>query len=107
MKKLVFLLLLLSTPSFAGEKFFVCLYKDTGERFNIVTINGQDKIQWEGGDFDSVISRFDGKIMTITQIARFGTFKMALDVTKGEGVAVLERFSGEKMAGEILCAVTE
>ena len=90
-----------------AEKFFVCVFKDTGERFNIVTIDGQDKIQWGTGSFDSVISKFDGKFLAVTQIGQSGVFKMALEVKSGQGVAVVEKFSGEKMKGDILCAVTE
>lgn len=85
----------------------MCLYENTGDRFNIVTINGQDKIQWGSSDFESVISKFDGKFLTVTQIGRLGVFKMALDVAKGEGYAEAERFNGEKIGGKILCAVTE
>jgi hypothetical protein len=107
MKKILFLLLFFATPAFAGDSFFVCVFKETGERFNIVTINGQDKIQWGTGDFESVISNFDGKFLKITQIGRIGVFKMAFDVKSGEGLGVFEKFNGEKMKGEILCAVTE
>lgn len=95
---------LISFQAAAANTAFVCLFKPSGERFNIVTIEGFDYIQWGSGKFEGIVSKFNPPYLVITQYGYKGTFRMVYDVPKGVGYGGIEAFDGQKFEGEILCA---
>lgn len=88
----------------AKEGALVCLFKPTGERFNLVTMDGADYIQWGTGKFEGVVSKFENPYLTVTLYGQFGTFRMVYDAPKGVGYGGVVRFDGKEVEGEILCA---
>lgn len=92
---------------FAGQASagaFVCFFKKTGERFNLVSIDGADYIQWGTNKFEAVVSKFEDPYLTITQYGYTGTFNMVLNARKGVGYGGVVAFDGKGVEGDILCA---
>lgn len=105
-KKLLIIFALMSAPAIASEnEAIVCLYKPTGERFNIVTINEQDYIQWGTGEFSAVITKFKKPYLTVTQYGTTAVFKMIWSIEDGRGYGKVESFIGKNSEGEIICAI--
>lgn len=95
---------LIAFQASAKESAIVCLFKPTGERFNLVSIDGADYIQWGTGKFEGVVSKFENPYLTVTLYGQFGTFRMVYDAPKGVGYGGVVRFDGKEVEGEILCA---
>lgn len=106
MKKILIALLLISTPAIASDHdAIVCMYKPTGERFNIVTMGNQDYIQWGSGEFVAVVTKFKKPYLTLTQYGSTAVFRMIWSTEDGKGYAKVESFDGKKSEGEVICAV--
>jgi predicted membrane-bound spermidine synthase len=88
----------------ASAKALLCFFKSSGERFNLVTIDGADYIQWGSNKFEAVVSSFEDPYLTITQYGYSGTFNMVLDARRGIGYGGVVTFDGKGLEGDILCA---
>lgn len=97
-------LLFFATQVYADGKALVCVFKPTGERFNLVSIDGADYIQWGSGKFEAVVSKFENPYLVITQYGYSGTFRMVFDAPHGLGYGGVIAFNGKKNEGEIVCA---
>lgn len=102
-KIIVAALALFASQASAKDDALACVFKLTGERFNLVTIDGSDYIQWGTGKFEGVVSKFENPYLTVTLYGQYGTFRMVYDAPKGVGYGGVERFDGKGMEGEILC----
>jgi len=97
-------LLAISTQAWAGGTALVCLFKPTGERFNLVSIEQDNYIQWGSGKFEGVVAKFEKPYLTVTQYGYTGTFRMVYDATNGVGYGGVIDYQGKELKGEILCA---
>lgn len=97
-------ILAFTTQAHAAATALACLFKPTGERFNLVSIDQDNFIQWGNGKFEGIVAKFDNPYLTVTQYGYSGTFRMVYDATKGMGYGGVKAFSGKEMEGEILCA---
>lgn len=105
MIKILCATMLIATPAIAqGETALACLFKPSGERFNLVSMGTDNFIQWGSGKFEGVIAKFDNPYLTVTQFGYSGTFRMVYDATKGMGYGGVQAFDGKKFEGEIICA---
>jgi len=103
-KIIVAALALFASQASAKDTALVCVFKATGERFNLVSIEGADYIQWGTGKFEGIVSKFENPYLTVTQYGQMGTFRMVYDAPKGVGYGGVVSFDGKEMEGEILCA---
>lgn len=103
-KIIVVALTLFATVASAQDAALVCLFKESGERFNLVSKDGKDYIQWGTGDFEGIIANFESPYLTVTQYGYKGTFRMVLDAKKGQGYGGVVGFNNQEVKGEILCA---
>lgn len=105
LKKLCVAMILIAYSSAAkSEVALVCLFKPSGERFNLVSMNGKNYIQWGSSDFEAVVADFSDPYLTVTQYGYKGTFRMVYDAPKGLGYGGVKGFDGKGVEGEILCA---
>lgn len=106
MRKIIVALAFFVIPTIANAegKALVCLFKPSGERFNLVSMNGKDYIQWGSGDFEAVVANYREPYLEVTQYGYKGTFRMIYDAPKGLGYGGVKGFDGKGVEGEILCA---
>lgn len=106
MSYLIFALLALF-PSVAYAKMaaLVCLFTPTKERFNIISRDGGDFIQWGQGPFTAVNSQMDEGFLIIAQYGDTATFRMVWDPRTGKGYGGVVSYDKKELKGDILCAV--
>lgn len=105
MRSLIIAALLITTAQASmAETALVCLFKPTNERFNLVSIEQDNYIQWGTGKFEGVVAKFEKPYLTVTQYGYTGTFRMIYDATKGMGYGGVIDYEGKEVKGEILCA---
>lgn len=94
-------------PSIAHAKMtaLVCLFTPTKERFNIISRDGGDYIQWGQGSFAAVNSSFEDGYLIIAQYGETGTFRMVWDPKTGRGYGGVVDYNDKELKGDILCAV--
>jgi hypothetical protein len=98
-------LLLVLIPSAVQASALVCLFKPLSLRFNLISKNGDDMIQWESSGFQVVDAEFKEPYLTVKHYASSATFKAVIDVNKMQGYGGISTFKGEKSEGEIICAL--
>lgn len=99
----MFLIAFMTSANAAGTAL-VCLFKPSGERFNLVSMNGKNYIQWGSGDFEAIVASFESPYLTVTQYGYKGTFRMIYNAPTGTGYGGVKSFDGKGVEGEILCA---
>ena len=106
MRYLVFALLALF-PSVAHAQMtaLVCLFTPTKERFNIISRDGGDFIQWGQGPFSAVNSSLDEGYLVIAQYGEKATFRMVWDPKTGNGYGGVVGYDNKELKGDIVCAV--
>lgn len=95
---------LTSQQASSATAALVCLFKPSGERFNLVAMNGKNYIQWGSGEFEGIVAEFKEPYLTVIQYGYKGTFRMVYDAPKGIGYGGVVGFDGKEIEGEILCA---
>lgn len=105
---LIAFLMALPTAAIAAQQTtptaLMCFYKPLNLRFNIVTKDEQDMIQWESRSFQAVIFEYKKPYMTIKQYGTSATFKAVIDSTTLIGYGGITLFEGKSTEGEIVCA---
>lgn len=105
MRKIIVAALMLFATQASASSALVCLFKPSGERFNLVSIEGADYIQWGTGKFEGVVSSIEDQFLIVTQYGYKGTFRMVYNVNTGQGYGGVVAFDNKELKGEILCAV--
>lgn len=83
----------------------MCLFKPFNLRFNLLTKDEQDVIQWESKPFQAVVATFEKNYLTVKQYGSTATFKAVIDIKIMKGYGGIFPFSGDPTEGEIICAV--
>lgn len=99
------LLALFPSVSHAKMTALVCVFTPTKERFNIISREGGDFIQWGQGPFSAVNSSMDEGFLIIAQYGDTATFRMVWDPKTGKGYGGVVDYSNKELKGDILCAV--
>lgn len=102
---IIALLALLPSAAYAKMTALVCVFKPTKERFNIISREGNDFIQWGQGPFSAVNSSLDEGFLVIAQYGETATFRMVWDPKTGQGYGGVVSFDNKEVKGEIICAV--
>jgi hypothetical protein len=100
----VALVMMLPSKAWAEASAMMCLFKPLNLRFNMISKNGQDMIQWESNAFQVVDADFKEPYLTIKQYGTTATFKAIVDVSQMKGYGGISQFDGKKTEGEIICA---
>lgn len=102
---IVALLALFPSVAYAKMTALVCLFTPTKERFNLISREGGDFIQWGQGPFSAVNSTMDEGYLIIAQYGETATFKMVWDPKTGKGYGGVVSYDDREVKGEIICAV--
>lgn len=96
-------LLLMAPQAWAGGAALVCVFKPSGDRFNLVTVDDVDYIQWENGKLEEVISKFENPNLSITQFGSEKTFNLFYNAKVGLGYGGYIDFNGKEIKGTVQC----
>lgn len=97
--------LFVTSAQAAAPTALMCLFKPLTLRFNLVSIDNQDMIQWESSGFQAVVATFDKRYLTVKHYAPSATFKAVIDMQSMQGYGGILTFKGENSEGDIICAV--
>lgn len=104
-RTLIAISVLFAIPAQAAESTaLMCLFKPLTLRFNLVTVSGQDMIQWESSGFQAVVATVEEHYLTVRHYAPSATFKAVIDIETMQGYGGITTFNGEKSEGSIICA---
>lgn len=88
----------------AAPTALMCFFKPLKARFNLITKDNQDMIQWESSNFQAIVTTNEDKFLVVRQYGATATFKAAIDVSSGVGYGIVSPFTGKPVEGDIICA---